>query len=162
MTAEKVEVLPEGGAQFGHYLILVIFLFIHQCNDSVEVAQLLLQLHILELQQTEKHLKKILYTFQQIRHGNFDMTTTDRRGVTIFSIFLIRLRAVPEAKAYVERYTYCYINETAGQLIKDRNLVKINGTDWVTFESAKNHERKRRKRQSVTAKREKSQTPKFV
>jgi len=30
------------------------------------------------------------------------------------------------------------------------------------FDSAKNHKRQRRKRQSVTAKQEKSQTPKFV
>ena len=30
------------------------------------------------------------------------------------------------------------------------------------FDSAKNHKRQRRKRQSVAAKREKSQTPKFV
>jgi len=30
------------------------------------------------------------------------------------------------------------------------------------FDSAKNHKRQRRKRQSVTAKREKSQTQKFV
>jgi len=30
------------------------------------------------------------------------------------------------------------------------------------FDSAKNHKRQRRKRQSVTAKFEKSQTPKFV
>jgi len=30
------------------------------------------------------------------------------------------------------------------------------------FDSAKNHKRQRRKRQSVTIKREKSQTPKFV
>jgi len=30
------------------------------------------------------------------------------------------------------------------------------------FDSAKNHKRQRRKRQSVTAKREKSQTPKFL
>jgi len=30
------------------------------------------------------------------------------------------------------------------------------------FDSAKNHKRQRRKRQFVTAKREKSQTPKFV
>jgi len=33
---------------------------------------------------------------------------------------------------------------------------------WDAFDSAKNHKRQRRKRQSVTAKREKSQTPKFV
>jgi len=32
---------------------------------------------------------------------------------------------------------------------------------WA-FDSAKNHKRQRRKRQSVTAKREKSQTPEFV
>jgi len=34
--------------------------------------------------------------------------------------------------------------------------------DRGAFDSAKNHKRQRRKRQSVTAKREKSQTPKFV
>jgi len=34
--------------------------------------------------------------------------------------------------------------------------------EWRVFDSAKNHKRQRRKRQSVTAKREKSQTPKFV
>jgi len=33
---------------------------------------------------------------------------------------------------------------------------------WGAFDSAKNHKRQRRKRQSVTAKREKSQTPMFV
>jgi len=33
---------------------------------------------------------------------------------------------------------------------------------WGAFESAKNHKRQRRKRQSVTAKGEKTQTPKFV
>ena len=34
--------------------------------------------------------------------------------------------------------------------------------NWGAFDSAKNLKRQRRKRQSVTAKREKSQTPKFV
>ena len=34
--------------------------------------------------------------------------------------------------------------------------------DRGAFDSAKNHKRQRRKRQSVTAKREKSQTPKIV
>jgi len=33
---------------------------------------------------------------------------------------------------------------------------------WGAFDSAKNHKRQRRKRRSVTTKREKSQTPKFV
>ena len=33
---------------------------------------------------------------------------------------------------------------------------------WGAFDSANNHKRQRRKHQSVTAKREKSQTPKFV
>jgi len=33
---------------------------------------------------------------------------------------------------------------------------------WGAFDSVKNHKRQRRKLQSVTAKREKSQTPKFV
>jgi len=33
---------------------------------------------------------------------------------------------------------------------------------WVAVTSAENHKRQRRKRQSVTAKREKSQTPKVL
>jgi len=33
---------------------------------------------------------------------------------------------------------------------------------WGAFDSTKNHKRQRHKRQSVTAKREKSQMPKFV
>ena len=33
---------------------------------------------------------------------------------------------------------------------------------WGAFDSAKSHKRQRHKRQSVTAKQEKSQTPKFV
>jgi len=41
----------------------------------------------------------------------------------------------------------------------DRTIGNIFGG---AFDSDKNHKRKRRKRQSVTAKREKSQTPKFV
>ena len=39
------------------------------------------------------------------------------------------------------------------------NCIRIGGG---AFDSAKNHKHQRRKRQSVTAKREKSQTPKFV
>jgi len=39
---------------------------------------------------------------------------------------------------------------------------KMYSVCWGAFDSAKNHKRQRRKRQSVTAKREKSQTPKFV
>jgi len=35
-------------------------------------------------------------------------------------------------------------------------------TSWGAFDSDKNHKRQRRKRQSVTAKREKSQTSKFI
>jgi len=41
-------------------------------------------------------------------------------------------------------------------------LLGGSGLNWGAFDSAKNHKRQRRKRQSVTAKREKSQTPKFV
>ena len=41
---------------------------------------------------------------------------------------------------------------------KKKSCAKKKGA----FDSAKNHKRQRRKRQSVTAKREKSQTPKFV
>jgi len=42
------------------------------------------------------------------------------------------------------------------------SIMKKNGSWWGAFDCAKNHKRHRRKRQSVTAKREKSQTPKFV
>jgi len=44
----------------------------------------------------------------------------------------------------------------------NNNFVSICFFFRGTFDSAKNHKRQRRKRQSVTAKREKSQTPKFV
>jgi len=40
--------------------------------------------------------------------------------------------------------------------------VKKGFTFWVAVTSAENHKRQRRKRQSVTAKREKSQTPKVL
>ena len=43
--------------------------------------------------------------------------------------------------------------------LKDQILYSLC---WGSFDSAKIHKRQRRKRQSVTAKREKSQTPKFV
>ena len=45
-----------------------------------------------------------------------------------------------------------------GILHQALNAGKVGGA----FDSAKNHKHQRRKRQSVTAKREKSQTPKFV
>jgi len=47
------------------------------------------------------------------------------------------------------------------ELIENATFVRW-GQYGGAFDSAKNHKRPRRKRQSVTAKREKSQTPKFV
>jgi len=48
-------------------------------------------------------------------------------------------------------------------LLLTRHALKQGGLNGgEAFDSAKNHKRQRRKRQSVTAKREKSQTPKFV
>ena len=44
----------------------------------------------------------------------------------------------------------------------DTQFFKTDSLIGGAFDSAKNHKRQRRKRQSVTAKREKSQTPKFV
>jgi len=41
-------------------------------------------------------------------------------------------------------------------------MLYLNGSEGGAFDSAKNHKRQRRKRQSVTANRAKSQTPKFV
>ena len=43
-----------------------------------------------------------------------------------------------------------------------RELTKSKEQRWVAVISGKNHKRQRRKRQSVTAKRGKSQTPKFL
>jgi len=48
------------------------------------------------------------------------------------------------------------------KLIPIRMTFSIYDDIWGAFDSAKNHKRQRHKRQSVTAKREKSQTPKFV
>jgi len=44
----------------------------------------------------------------------------------------------------------------------NHRLMLLLGAQRGAFDSAKNHKRQRRKRQSVTAKREKSQTTKFV
>jgi len=44
----------------------------------------------------------------------------------------------------------------------DMELSEAVGEVREAFNGAKNHKRQRRKGQSVTAKREKSQTPKFV
>jgi len=46
--------------------------------------------------------------------------------------------------------------------LKLRKNITARRSKRGAFDSAKNHKRQRRKRQSVTAKREKSQTPKFV
>jgi len=45
---------------------------------------------------------------------------------------------------------------------RNQNFNKIGFLKRVPVISAKNHKRQRRKRQSVTAKREKSQTPKVL
>ena len=50
------------------------------------------------------------------------------------------------------------LNESVSMFFNLVSETKI----WGAFDSAKNHKRQRRKRQSVTAKREKSQTPKVV
>jgi len=48
--------------------------------------------------------------------------------------------------------------QTSGAIVKKKQSRVERGA----FDSDKNHKRQRRKRQSVTAKREKSQTPKLV
>ena len=50
------------------------------------------------------------------------------------------------------------MKEKKMNVTKTRHFASKRGA----FDSAKNHKRQRRKRKSVTAKREKSQTPKFV
>ena len=52
-------------------------------------------------------------------------------------------------------------DKTFGSLLRNFLWTTYN-LSWVAVISAKNHKRQRRKRQSVTAKREKSQTPKFL
>jgi len=60
---------------------------------------------------------------------------------------------------------HCYIGKNAVTRpppLKKKTTSYDTGFEKGAFDSAKNHKRQRRKRQSVTAKREKSQTPKFV
>jgi len=65
----------------------------------------------------------------------------------------------------VRTVLFSLLSQTAGNLFE--LIISANNTfsvwfsaTWVAVISAKNHKRQRRKRQSVTAKREKSQTPK--
>jgi len=69
----------------------------------------------------------------------------------------------------IKREISCYLNVCDPKAVKDSHIillilpfVYIFSLERGAFDSAKNHKRQRRKRQSVTAKREKSQTPKFV
>jgi len=65
---------------------------------------------------------------------------------------------LPDAPAAIESVTTKASVFLEQHTIHTSTHVQIRGA----FDSAKNHKRQRRKRQSVTAKREKSQTPKFV
>jgi len=56
----------------------------------------------------------------------------------------------------------CYIYRYNAFLVVPLPILKLKRFERVAVISAKNHKRQRRKRQSVTAKREKSQTPKVL
>jgi len=53
-------------------------------------------------------------------------------------------------------------NRQTRRVANAKGLNRNTNLTWGTFDSAKNHKRQRRKRHSLTAKREMSQTPKFV
>jgi len=59
------------------------------------------------------------------------------------------------------KHKFIFRKEQNTYLLRFSSLRK-KGIERGAFDSAKNHERQRRKRQSVTAKREKLQTPKFA
>ena len=54
------------------------------------------------------------------------------------------------------------ISRVPVKVTNNKKFRKKSNFCWGAFNSTKNHNRPRRKRQSITAKREKSQTPKFV
>jgi len=57
---------------------------------------------------------------------------------------------------------FLFLAKIMSSLMQEKNLMLRKILGGGAFDSAKNHKRQRRKRQSVIAKREKSQTPKFV
>ena len=61
-------------------------------------------------------------------------------------------------KTKINKLIFTYYTKLQFPLVMELRKLSFRGA----FDSAKNHKRQRRKRQSVTAKREKSQTPKFV
>jgi len=75
--------------------------------------------------------------------------------VTELKFFIYSFQRSRDGALYFNLYT-TFPNEIC------KNLCEKNTCKRVAFDSAKNHKRQRRKRQSVTAKQEKSQTPKFV
>jgi len=64
-----------------------------------------------------------------------------------------------EMRMQPARHEGWWVLPTKGSFI---DIIIAGSFERGAFDSAKNHKRKCRKRQSVTAKREKSQTPKFV
>ena len=83
-----------------------------------------------------------------------DMRLCARQGV--------RPLPLKNKKAVDEGEKACLSSEVRGGFQPDRPNPATAETLGGAFDSAKNHKRQRRKRQSATAKREKSQTPKFV
>ena len=73
-------------------------------------------------------------------------------GALLWSVYMAR----GSAAYYTRRDVRHFI------LIKQTTNITQYRYIWGGFDSAKNHQRQRRKRQSLTAQREKSQTPKFV
>ena len=80
---------------------------------------------------------------------------------------MITLRVSPENIKWL-RVLFLYFYASTDQYTFfprfkiDPFVVHLAQEEREAFDSAKNHKRQRRKRQSVTAKREKSLTPKFV
>jgi len=59
-------------------------------------------------------------------------------------------------------YSFIFSDSQIRKQPRKAGKTRMRKSKWVAVISAKNHKRQRRKRQSVTAKREKSQTPKVL
>jgi len=92
----------------------------------------------------------------------FSRVRVEGPSISCDSIHLTKYDPFPQVSPQSGREPFpVKFNSRVLSSFKDFSPLKYT-KEWGAFDSAKNHKRQRRKRQSVTAKREKAQTPKFV
>jgi len=94
------------------------------------------------------------------------MKWSDLAAKRIPAPFVPRIQSELDTSNFAEEFTRMPIVDSPAAVVPNvEKIFKVNISDklkWVAVISTKNHKRQRRKRQSVTAKREKSQTPKVL